>query len=143
APEVTGIAVEEAPSAGPSVIPVSALRSRLDTAGEAGSWQVVAGLDTLPAGEVGAVTVAGLPVVAVRIGSELYAYRDRCPACGTGLAGSAALDAEVLACAACRQRFDVRLAGRGLDRPELHLVPLPLLADDGRVRLAVGSGAGA
>jgi hypothetical protein len=47
----------------------------------------------------------------------------------------------VLACGSCGRRFDVRLAGRGVDQPELHLVPLPLLAGDGRVRLAVGSGA--
>ena len=105
-------------------------------------WEVVEGLDGLEPGRLTAVEVAGAGVVVCSVGGELYAYRDRCPACGTGLAGSAALDAEVLACAACRQRFDVRLAGRGLDRPELHLVPLPLLADDGRVRLAVGSGAG-
>ena len=105
-------------------------------------WEVVEGLDGLEPGRLTAVEVAGAGVVVCSVGGELYAYRDRCPACGTGLAGSAALDAEVLACGACRQRFDVRLAGRGLDRPELHLVPLPLLADDGRVRLAVGSGAG-
>jgi Fe-S cluster biogenesis protein NfuA/nitrite reductase/ring-hydroxylating ferredoxin subunit len=135
APEVTAVEVENLTvEKEPQLLQIQPLRRE---------WEVVEGLDGLEPGRLTAVEVAGAGVVACSVGGELYAYRDRCPACGTGLAGSAALDAEVLACAACRQRFDVRLAGRGLDRPELHLVPLPLLADDGRVRLAVGSGAGA
>ena len=135
APEVTAVEVENLTvEKEPQLLQIQPLRR---------VWEVVEGLDGLEPGRLTAVEVAGAGVVVCSVGGELYAYRDRCPACGTGLAGSAALDAEVLACAACRQRFDVRLAGRGLDRPELHLVPLPLLADDGRVRLAVGSGAGA
>jgi len=134
APEVTAVEVENLTvEKEPQLLQIQPLRRE---------WEVVEGLDGLEPGRLTAVEVAGAGVVVCSVGGELYAYRDRCPACGTGLAGSAALDAEVLACAACRQRFDVRLAGRGLDRPELHLVPLPLLADDGRVRLAVGSGAG-
>ena len=135
APEVTAVEVENLTvEKEPQLLQIQPLRRE---------WEVVEGLDGLEPGRLTAVEVAGAGVVVCSVGGELYAYRDRCPACGTGLAGSAALDAEVLACGACRQRFDVRLAGRGLDRPELHLVPLPLLADDGRVRLAVGSGAGA
>jgi Fe-S cluster biogenesis protein NfuA/nitrite reductase/ring-hydroxylating ferredoxin subunit len=134
APEVTAVEVENLTvEKEPQLLQIQPLRRE---------WEVVEGLDGLEPGRLTAVEVAGAGVVVCSVGGELYAYRDRCPACGTGLAGSAALDAEVLACGACRQRFDVRLAGRGLNRPELHLVPLPLLADDGRVRLAVGSGAG-
>jgi Fe-S cluster biogenesis protein NfuA/nitrite reductase/ring-hydroxylating ferredoxin subunit len=135
APEVTAVEVENLTvEKEPQLLQIQPLRRE---------WEVVEGLDGLEPGRLTSVEVAGAGVVVCSVGGELYAYRDRCPACGTGLAGSAALDAEVLACGACRQRFDVRLAGRGLDRPELHLVPLPLLAGDGRVRLAVGSGAGA
>jgi Fe-S cluster biogenesis protein NfuA/nitrite reductase/ring-hydroxylating ferredoxin subunit len=134
APEVTAVEVENLTvEKEPQLLQIQPLRRE---------WEVVEGLDGLEPGRLTAVEVAGAGVVVCSVGGELYAYRDRCPACGTGLAGSAALHAEVLACGACRQRFDVRLAGRGLDRPELHLVPLPLLADDGQVRLAVGSGAG-
>jgi Fe-S cluster biogenesis protein NfuA/nitrite reductase/ring-hydroxylating ferredoxin subunit len=134
APEVTAVEVENLTvEKEPQLLQIQPLRRE---------WEVVEGLDGLEPGRLTAVEVAGAGVVVCSVGGELYAYRDRCPACGTGLAGSAALDAEVLACGACRQRFDVRLAGRGLDRPGLHLVPLPLLADAGRVRLAVGSGAG-
>ncbi len=135
APEVTAVEVENLTrEKEPQLLQIQPLRRE---------WEVVEGLDGLEPGRLTAVEVAGAGVVVCSVGGELYAYRDRCPACGTGLAGAAALDAEVLACGPCRQRFDVRLAGRGLDRPELHLVPLPLLAGDGRVRLAVGSGAGA
>jgi Fe-S cluster biogenesis protein NfuA/nitrite reductase/ring-hydroxylating ferredoxin subunit len=135
APEIIAVEVENLTvEKEPQLLQIQPLRRE---------WEVVEGLDGLEPGRLTSVEVAGAGVVVCSVGGELYAYRDRCPACGTGLAGMAGLDAEVLACGACRQRFDVRLAGRGLDRPELHLVPLPLLADDGRVRLAVGSGAGA
>jgi len=79
----------------------------------------------------GEVTVL---VCAVR--GTLYAYRDACAACGGSLA-DAALEREQLTCAACGARYDVRLAGRGLDDPALHLDPLPLLTDSQGVRVAV------
>jgi Fe-S cluster biogenesis protein NfuA/nitrite reductase/ring-hydroxylating ferredoxin subunit len=134
APEVTAVEVENLTrEKEPQLLQIQPLRRE---------WEVVDGLEGLEPGRLTAVEVAGAGVVVCSVGGELYAYRDRCPACGTGLAGRAALDAGVLACGSCGQRFDVQLAGRGVDQPELHLVPLPLLAGDGRVRLAVGSGAG-
>jgi Fe-S cluster biogenesis protein NfuA/nitrite reductase/ring-hydroxylating ferredoxin subunit len=134
APEVTAVEVENLTrEKEPQLLQIQPLRRQ---------WEVVDGLEGLEPGRLTAVEVAGAGVVVCSVGGELYAYRDRCPACGTGLAGRAALEAGVLACGSCRQRFDVRRAGRGVDQPELHLVPLPLLAGDGQVRLAVGSGAG-
>jgi nitrite reductase/ring-hydroxylating ferredoxin subunit len=103
---------------------------------------VVEGLDGLEPGRLAGIEVGGAGVVVCSVGGELYAYRDRCPACGAALAGAAVLEAAVLTCGACRERYSARLAGRGIDRPELHLDPLPLLAGDGGVRLAVGSGVG-
>jgi Fe-S cluster biogenesis protein NfuA/nitrite reductase/ring-hydroxylating ferredoxin subunit len=132
APEVTAVEVENLTrERDPQLLQIQPLRRE---------WEVVDGLDGLEAGVMTAVEVAGASVVVCSIGGELYAYRDRCPACGAGLAAAATLEAEVLACGACRQRYHVRLAGRGVDRPELHLDPLPLLAGDGGVRVAVGSG---
>jgi Fe-S cluster biogenesis protein NfuA/nitrite reductase/ring-hydroxylating ferredoxin subunit len=134
APEVTAVEVENLTAEPqPQLLQIQPLRR---------DWEVVEGLEDLAAGGLTAVEVAGSGVVVCRVGGELYAYRDRCPACGAGLAGAAALEAEVLSCGACRERYSVKLAGRGVDRPELHLVPLPLLAGDGGVRLAVGSGVG-
>jgi Fe-S cluster biogenesis protein NfuA/nitrite reductase/ring-hydroxylating ferredoxin subunit len=133
APEVTAVEVENLTrEKEPQLLQIQPLRRE---------WEVVDGLDGLEPDRLTAVEVAGAGVVVCSVGGELYAYRDRCPSCGAGLAGTAAVDDGVLACGSCRERFDVRLAGRGVDRPELHLVPLPLLAGDGRVRLAVGSGA--
>jgi Fe-S cluster biogenesis protein NfuA/nitrite reductase/ring-hydroxylating ferredoxin subunit len=155
APEVTGIAVEETPSAG-TVIPVTALRSRLDGGGDgdgaapAGArWTTVDGLGDLAPGQLGAFSVAGIPVVGARIATDLYAYRDRCPRCGGGLAGGLverrlggrAGDA-VLRCPACAAHYDVRRAGRGLDGTADHLEPVPLLVTDDGVALAVPAGAG-
>jgi len=145
APEITGIEVEEATPAGGPVIPVSALRARLEES-PAVSWATVEGLGGLSTGQAGAFTVSGTPVVGVRIGSDLFAYRDRCPACGGSLAdgaverrlGGRAGDA-VLRCPTCSAHFDVRRAGRGLDGTEDHLEPVPLLVTDGVVSLAVSA----
>jgi nitrite reductase/ring-hydroxylating ferredoxin subunit len=133
------------------VIPVTALRSRLDVpVVPAGGWTEVEALGDLAAGEVGGFAVEGMPVVGVRVGGDLYAYRDGCPGCGSGLTGStvsrrlggAAGDA-VLRCPACAAHFDVRRAGRGLDGTDLHLEPVPLLVRDGVVALAVPGAVGA
>lgn len=151
APETVGIEVAEAtPPGTASVIPVSALRSRLDTgAGQgtgwtAAGWTVIDGADALAAGQAGGFSVSGMPVVVVRVGVEFYAYRDRCPRCGGSVAhgavarrlGGSSADA-VLRCPGCRAHYDVRHAGRGLDGTEDHLEPLPLLAGDGVVTVAV------
>jgi len=155
APEVRGIEVEEASPAAAGtagVIPVTALRSRLDATGPEGraGWTPVDGLGGLAPGEVRGFDVAGAAVVGLRIGAEFYAYRDRCPACGAGLAdgsvarrlGGAAGDA-VLRCPGCRAHYDVRHAGRGLDGTAAHLDPVPLLVRDGVVALALPSTVGA
>jgi Fe-S cluster biogenesis protein NfuA/nitrite reductase/ring-hydroxylating ferredoxin subunit len=156
APEVTGIDVEEPPAATTSsVIPVTALRSRLERpAASGGDWTAVAGFGDLAPGDVGRFAVDGMAVVGVRVGADLYAYRDACAACGSSLAagtvarrlGGAAGDA-VLRCPSCGGHFDVRRAGRGLDPgadgSDVHLEPVPLLVRDGVVALAVPRAVGA
>jgi len=97
-----------------------------------------------PAGDLGDLSapvvrpVGGSEVLFVAIDGTRYAYRPACPACGGSLDG-AGLDGEALACG-CGARYDVRRAGRGIDAPERHLEPLPLLVGaDGGVRVAVGA----
>ncbi|MFF2852766.1 NifU family protein [Streptomyces sp. NPDC058001] len=89
----------------------------------------------LPAGDrsTHVTEVGGHPLLLVRLPGNLYAYRDRCPSCGGGL-GAAVLDGESLRCARCAAQFDVRRAGHG-DRG--HLEPVPLLEEDGAVRVAL------
>ncbi len=77
---------------------------------------------------------ASVLVCAVR--GTLYAYRDACAACGSSMADGL-LAREELTCPACGARYNVRLAGQGLDDQALHLDPLPLLADSHGVRVAL------
>ncbi|MFJ4970090.1 NifU family protein [Streptomyces sp. NPDC088755] len=77
--------------------------------------------------------VEGNALLLVRLPGNLYAYRDRCPGCGADLR-TAPLDGEFLSCAGCAARFDVRHAGRG---EHAHLEPLPLLEEEGAVRVAL------
>lgn len=150
APEITSIEVEAADAAqgSSSLIPVSSLRSRLDgpadeVAAGAG-WEPVPQLAELASGQVRGCTVAGVAIVACKVGSDIYAYRDVCSRCAAGLAGGTverrmggrAGDA-VLRCPSCHAHYDVRRAGAGLDGTDDHLEPLPLLVRDGVVAVAV------
>jgi nitrite reductase/ring-hydroxylating ferredoxin subunit len=78
----------------------------------------------------------GIAVLVCSVRGTLYAYRDACAACGASMAAGA-LDREQLSCPDCGARYNVRLAGKSLDDPALHLDPLPLLADSQGVRVAM------
>ncbi len=148
APEVTGIEVEEAPSepgASP-LIPVSSLRTRLEeTEAEQGaSWEPVPELAELAAGALTTLEISSTPVLACRLGDDLFAYVDRCARCESSLRGAAlsrrlgaAVGEAVLRCPACQAHYDVRRAGACLDDDALHLSPLPLLTNDGISSVAV------
>jgi len=82
------------------------------------------------------VSAAGTPVLVCAVRGTLYAYRDACAVCGSSLADGA-LDREQLRCPRCGTRFNVRLAGQGVDDTALRLDPLPLLADSLGVRVAL------
>ncbi|MGI8459652.1 MAG: NifU family protein [Propionibacteriaceae bacterium] len=154
APEVVGIEVET-PSSEPSgpLVPVDSLWSRVgDHAGDhahaedarGSTWQHVPELTLLADGAVTGCLVAGTAVVGCRIGTDLFAFRDRCAGCDSSLAGGALGrvlgDHDVaLRCPGCGSHWSVRRAGAGLDRPELHLHPLPLLVTNGEVTVAVGA----
>ncbi len=78
----------------------------------------------------------GIAVLVCSVRGTLYAYRDSCAACESTLADGE-LDREVLTCHSCGARYNVRLAGKHVEDPALHLDPLPLLADSQGVRVAV------
>ena len=141
APEVTDVVVEgmTAPPAPPLLQigrrpgPDSAAP---DGAGaDAASWVTLPGIGP-PSSRPVLATAGDLAVLVCSVRGTLYAYRDGCAACGSSLADGK-LDRERLTCPGCATRYDVRLAGRGLDDPSLHLDPLPLLADSQGVRVAV------
>jgi Fe-S cluster biogenesis protein NfuA/nitrite reductase/ring-hydroxylating ferredoxin subunit len=81
-------------------------------------------------------SAAGTTVLVCAVRGTLYAYRDGCAACGSPLAGGV-MEREHLTCPACGARFNVRLAGQGVDDEALRLDPLPLLADSSGVRVAL------
>ncbi len=83
-----------------------------------------------------AVPAAGITVLVCAVRGTLYAYKDVCPACGSSLADGS-LQREELTCPSCDHRYNVRLAGQGIDDPAAHLDPLPLLSDSLGVRIAV------
>ncbi len=99
-------------------------------------WEEVAGLQTLASGAVRAIEVSGRQVLFCRLGESFYAYGDVCPECGQRMR-EVSLELTTLACPACRQRFDVIRAGRGLDKPDLHLQPFPLLIEQGQAKIAL------
>jgi Fe-S cluster biogenesis protein NfuA/nitrite reductase/ring-hydroxylating ferredoxin subunit len=100
------------------------------------AWHRLSGLEALSTQKAEARDVAGVRLLVCRIGDDGYAYRDACPACGGGFHG-AAIAGDVIACPGCGRHYDVRHAGRGVEEAGSHLEPVPLLAGDDGVRVAV------
>lgn len=134
APEVTRIDAGDAAAA--PMIPLASLKRR-DGADPEPRWQTVAQAGDVTGSPIVRRAGSG-PVVLVRAGGDTYAYRDRCPACAASL-GEAALEEDLLRCAGCGRRYDVRRAGACRDDAALHLDPLPLLTGaDHRIQVAAG-----
>jgi Fe-S cluster biogenesis protein NfuA/nitrite reductase/ring-hydroxylating ferredoxin subunit len=104
----------------------------------AGSWTRFAGGDTVAPGEVRRLAVDGVPLVLCRLAGTLYAYRTPCPGCADPLE-SAWLAAGNLVCPNCNRQYDVRGAGRCTE-DATRLEPLPLLEEEGGVRVAIPAG---
>jgi nitrite reductase/ring-hydroxylating ferredoxin subunit len=111
----------------------------------AATWVEVDGIEGLGQGRVVPMLVADTAAVVCNVAGSLYAYADRCSVCGSGLTG-AELEGALLACPGCAQRYDVVRAGRGMgggggaapsSMAAVHLDPLPLLTENGGVRIAV------
>jgi Fe-S cluster biogenesis protein NfuA/nitrite reductase/ring-hydroxylating ferredoxin subunit len=151
APEVSSIEVvapEAAPAEPTTVIPAESLLAQVHArghanGGKAATWHPLPDLADLAPGEVGGFSVAGVMVLACRVGDQLYAYRDHCPACDGSMAGAAlhrrvGTAEPVLRCPRCRAHFDVVHAGASLDDGlTQHLDPIPLLLRDGVLSIAV------
>ena len=110
-------------------------RSR-DSSSNTSLWEEVLGLSLLTSSNVRLMEISGRSILFCRLGESFYAYGNSCPGCGSALHG-AQLEVTNLVCPQCRQQFDLIRAGRGLDQPELHLEPFPLLFDQGRARIAI------
>ena len=158
APEITSIEVvaaepdsaASASSGSSGLISVDSLMSRVHTKDSAGAaWHPVPDIGDLGPGEVGGFLVAGVPILACRIGDNLYAYPDRCGRCHDSMAGAALhrpmgapIGQAVLRCPRCHAHFDAVRAGAGLSgtadaSAQTHLDPIPLLLRDGVLSVAV------
>ena len=133
APEVAEVVVEgmtEPPE--PALLQIG---RRPETASALDGWITLPSIGP-PSSRPVLVSAAGTPVLVCAVRGTLYAYRDACAVCASSLADGA-LDREQLACPRCGTRFNVRLAGQGVDDTALRLDPLPLLADSLGVRVAL------
>jgi Fe-S cluster biogenesis protein NfuA/nitrite reductase/ring-hydroxylating ferredoxin subunit len=99
------------------------------------SWTVLDDFGDLQDGAMRPLQVAAVPVLFLKAGGHLYAYRNHCPACEASL-DAGVLESKMLSCRR-GHRFDVQRAGLSPDNPEIHLEPFPLLAAGGRVKISV------
>jgi len=141
APDVTGLEVEGVVGESPrsslvQLEPAPGKNGDAPRAGGANGWEEVTGLTALSIGAVKRIEVAGRSVLFCHVGESFYAYGDTCPECGQAMT-TAALALTSLVCSSCGQRFDVMRAGRGLDKPGLHLEPFPLLIEQGQAKIAL------
>ena len=143
APDLEGIEAEgvaEEPKPAPTIVAGPTLRKKEKRPEENGaSWTVVGGLPQLLSGGLLLKEVSGEPVLFLRLEEDFFAYRHLCPGCGESLEGGSLEGAE-LGCQGCGRRYDVRLAGRCVDDPQLHLGPIPLLANEVDVQERQGRG---
>ena len=142
APDVTAILVQDpAPEGFPAgdFVPLSQLSGNghePEAEPDKGRWEDIFGLDTIQPGTLRTEEVGGRDLLFCRFEETLYAYNNTCPGCSQPL-GDARLEGTILACTVCRQRYDVALAGRGVDMDGLYLNPVPLLRENGRARVAL------
>jgi Fe-S cluster biogenesis protein NfuA/nitrite reductase/ring-hydroxylating ferredoxin subunit len=99
-------------------------------------WRTVEGLQPLSEGILKAVTVQNEPVLFCQIADTYYAYHNRCTGCNARL-DDGRLEGTQLSCSSCGRQYDISRAGRGLDVPNLFLEPVPLLMEDGKVKVAL------
>jgi Fe-S cluster biogenesis protein NfuA/nitrite reductase/ring-hydroxylating ferredoxin subunit len=103
------------------------------------SWfEVGSVLADLPDGSMTAVSVAGSDLLVANVEGTLLAYRDRCASCG-GALHEGRLSAGALACPSCERSFFLPRAGRSMDDEQIQLEPVPLLREQGLVKVALAS----
>ena len=100
------------------------------------SWVEVASVGRLADGALAAVNVAGSELLVANVDGTLLAYRDRCASCGAPLHDGLLL-AGALSCPECARAFFLPRAGRSMDDDRMQLEPVPLLQEEGRVKVAL------
>ncbi len=138
--EVLGVAAQTTGGSGLPMVSGSAAPTGMELpvvmAGPPPSWVEVQSLAGLSDGALTTVSVKGSALVVASVDGTLLAYHDRCAGCGAALhAGH--LSEGTLACPGCGRSFFLPRAGRSLDDDQLQLDPVPLLHEQGHVKVAV------
>lgn len=100
------------------------------------TWIRIESLSELAEGSLTAVNVAGQELLVANVDGDLLAYQDRCASCGAHLHDGLLITGK-LSCPECARSFFLPRAGRSLDGDHLQLEPVPLLREDGRVKVAL------
>jgi nitrite reductase/ring-hydroxylating ferredoxin subunit len=100
------------------------------------SWFDLESVGSLGDGTLAAVNVAGSNLFVANVDGTLLAYRDRCASCGAPLHDGLLL-AGALSCPECARSFFLPRAGRSMDDDRMQLEPVPLLREEGRVKVAL------
>ena len=100
------------------------------------SWYDVQGIVGLGLAEMAATDVEGNGLVIANVDGTLLAYHNRCAACGGALDRGELTDG-ALACPECGRSYFLPRAGRSLDGENLQLEPIPLLQEQGRIKVAL------
>jgi Fe-S cluster biogenesis protein NfuA/nitrite reductase/ring-hydroxylating ferredoxin subunit len=100
------------------------------------SWYDVKGIAGVGLAEIVATEVEGNGLVIANVDGTLLAYHNHCAACN-GALDRGELSDGALACPECGRSYFLPRAGRSLDGENLQLEPVPLLQDQGRIRVAL------
>ena len=100
------------------------------------AWYEVDSLGELPEGTIAPALVVGTALVIANVEGTLLAYSNACVGCG-GPLHEASLQSGALSCPGCGRSFFLPRAGRSMDDDRLQLVPVPLLREQGRVKVAL------
>ncbi len=144
APDLDGLKVEGVTEPPPrpgmpvTFVPPRRQKDSKRSTDQNGAWSVVEDLPSLPEGALKVITIQAKPVLFCTIAGTYYAYHNRCSNCDASLDGGV-LEGTTLTCSSCGRRYDVCLAGRCLDAAGLFLEPVPLLVENGKVKVALSA----
>jgi Fe-S cluster biogenesis protein NfuA/nitrite reductase/ring-hydroxylating ferredoxin subunit len=126
APQMNGLALPMASGGGGAELPVVM----------SPAWFELDGVSEPSEGSLTAVAIGGADLVVANVDGTLLAYRDACAECGGALRDGALADG-ALRCPRCARSYFLPRAGRSMDDERLQLEPVPLLREQGRVKVAL------
>jgi Fe-S cluster biogenesis protein NfuA/nitrite reductase/ring-hydroxylating ferredoxin subunit len=100
------------------------------------SWYDVQGVSAIGLAKLVATEVEGIGLVIANVDGTLLAYHNHCAACG-GALDRGELSDGALGCPECGRSYFLPRAGRSLDGENLQLEPVPLLQEQGRIKVAL------